>query len=210
MLKSLSAIAFVCCIFTMCATAQQKNDSSEHVDISHYAQADASFDKYLVAEDSYTTNGIIYHKKYINYLYGIAKLIKNEHKVEIGERSIGFYYDKRENRKDKLFLGVDIIMPEQLVSPELSYEKNARFFVNKYLRQTMNVLVSCTDILGENEVRGVVTGFVWQRNNVKELINIWIRKDDLSLFYSNQITMTELIVRSTFTNTEGRIIPMTL
>jgi hypothetical protein len=143
-------------------------------------------------------------------LYGIAKIFRDEKKVFVGEKSIGFYYDKKENRKDKLFLGVDLIMPDSSVTLDADYEKNARTIISKNLREMMNVLSSCTEVLKENEVKGVVVGLIWNRGGRKELVNIWISKSDMDLYYGNGLTLNELVIRSTVTNTDGHIIRMTM
>ncbi|HEY1405402.1 MAG TPA: hypothetical protein VF857_02210 [Spirochaetota bacterium] len=196
-----------------CATAQQKEQTAnppDKYDVLQYATEDSRYNKYLVTIESYTTNGSTYHKKYLQYLYGIAKIFVDEKKIAVGEHSIGFYYDKKENRKDKLYLGVDLILPDEMVSQEASYDKNARALIGKNLREMMSVLSSCTEVLKENEVKGVVVGLVWKRNGLRELVNIWISKDDVDLFYRNELTLNELVIRSTVTNTDGRIIRMTL
>jgi hypothetical protein len=200
-------------IFLTCASAQQggeNNVSVDKYDVSRYANEDSVYSLYLVPIDSYTTNGALYHKKYLPYLYGIAKIFRDEKKVFVGEKSIGFYYDKKENRKDKLFLGVDLIMPDSAVILDADYEKNARTMISKNLREMMNVLSSCTEVLKENEVKGVVVGLIWNRGGRKELVNIWISKSDMDLYYGNGLTLNELVIRSTVTNTDGHIIRMTM
>jgi hypothetical protein len=194
-------------MFTMCATAQPKGAS---YNVLQYSDAGSAYDKYLVVFDSYTTNGSVYHKKYLNYLYGIAKIFTDEKKTKVSEKSIGFYFDKKENRKDKLFLGVDLIADEKSVDNSADYEKNVRSIFNKLLNESMSVLGSCTEILKETEVQGVVIGFIWYRNGNRELVNIWIPKDELTMFYNDSLTMNELVIRSTVTNTDGRIIRMSL
>ncbi len=200
-------------LFLTCASAQQKGTNggtTEKYDVSQYANEDSVYSMYLVPVDSYTTNGAVYHKKYIKYLYGIAKIFRDEKKVFVGDKSIGFYYDKKENRKDKLFLGVDLLIPGSSVVKEDDYEKNARTIIGRNLREMMNVLSSCTEVLKEDEIRGVVVGLIWDRNGKREMVNIWIGKSDMDLYYGNGLTLNELVIRSTVTNTDGRIIRMSL
>jgi hypothetical protein len=61
-------------------------------------------------------------------------------------------------------------------------------------------------ILSENEIVGVVIGFKWLEGNSPQQVNIWIKKDDLHLFYQGKFTLNEMYQRSTITNTIGKII----
>jgi hypothetical protein len=198
--------------FLTCASAQTNNNgkNAEKIDVLKYAGTELKYEKYLVSVDSYTTNGSVYHKKYLNYLYGIAKIFIDEKKIDVSEKSIGFYYDKKEKRKDKLFIGVDLVVPEERIKYGDDYIENARALIGQYLMPTMNVLSSCTDILKEDEVKGVVVGLAWTRNGMRQVVNIWISKDDMELYYADGLTLNELVIRSTVTNTEGGIIRMTL
>lgn len=198
---------FLLTSFLSCASAQ---GGEGHYDVLNYSSGSPEYGKYLVDVDSYTTSGSVYHKKYVEYLYGVAKILATEKSMAVGEKSIGFYYDKKENRKDKLFLGVDLSVPDQAVLPSETYEKNARVMIGAYLKDVMGVMHSCTAVLAENEIKGTVIGLVWRRGGAKELINVWILKEDLALFYRNSLTLSELVIRSTVTNTDGRIIRLTL
>jgi hypothetical protein len=206
-MKKLFAASTMFAVFLSCASAQIPEG---HYDVLTYSAGASVYEKYLVSVDSYTTNGGVYHKKYTDYLNGIAKILLTEKTMDIAEKSIGFYYDKKENRKDKLFLGVDILIPDVLVAQSETYEKNARILIGSRFKDVMGVLHSCTAVLAENEVKGIVIGLVWQRGGARELINVWVSKEDIALFYKNSLTLSELVVRSTVTNTEGRIIRLTL
>jgi len=206
-MKKLFTVIVLCASFFSCASAQ---NGGGHYDVLTYAGAAADYTPYLVSIESYTTNGSIYHKKYTDYLYGVAKILIVEKKLSVGEKSIGFYFDKKENRKDKLFLGVDIRTSDADVLVSEGYEKNGRIMMGKYLKDVMDVLNSCSAVIAENEVKGVVIGLIWQRGNVKELINVWIPKEDMSLFYSASLTLSGLVAKSTVTNTDGRIIRLAL
>jgi hypothetical protein len=207
LMRGLFAVMILSCILTSCATAEPKSVS---YNVLKYSDAGLAYEKYLVVFDSYTTNGSVYHKKYLNYLYGIAKIFTDEKKTKVSEKSIGFYFDKKENRKDKLFLGIDLIADEKFINQGADYEKNARSLLRQLLTDAMSVLQSCTEILKENEVRGVVIGYIWTRNGNRELVNIWIPKDALAEFYNDSLTLNELVVKSTVTNTDGRIFRMSL
>jgi hypothetical protein len=160
--------------------------------------------------DSYTTIGSVYHKKYEETLYGIAKIFVEEKKFSINDRTIGFYYDKKENRKDRLYFGADFSVSASVVSESDDYEKNVRSVLKNYLLPSMEVMHSCPEILKENDVKGIVFGYIWERSKRKELVNIWIMKEDLASYFKSEITLTELVIRSVVTNTEGRIFRITL
>ena len=206
-MKSMLLASILFAAALSCASAQQ---GEGQYDVLTYSAGSSEYEKYLVSVDSYTTNGGVYHRKYTDYLHGIAKILLTEKKMTVAEQSIGFYYDKKENRKDKLFLGVDVRIPDAAVRPAETYENNARALTGVFLRDVMGVLHSCRTVLSENEVKGVVIGLGWQRGGAKELINVWITKEDLALFYAGSLTISELVVRGTVTNTEGRIIRLTL
>lgn len=206
-MKTAISVIVSCLVFTMCATAEVKN---EKYDINKYAGKSSAYSKYLVSLDSYTTIGSVYHKKYEETLYGIAKIFIDEKKFVINEKTIGFYYDKKENRKDRLYFGADFTVSQSVVSDDADYEKNVRSVLKNYLLPSMEVMHSCPEVLKENDVKGVVFGYIWERNKQRELVNIWIMKEDLVAFFKNEITLTEIVIRSVVTNTEGRIFRIAL
>jgi hypothetical protein len=206
-MKTAISVILSCLIFTMCATAEVKN---QKYDIAKYSSKSSVYDRYLVSLDSYTTIGSVYHKKYEETLYGIAKIFIDEKKFVINDKTIGFYYDKKENRKDRLFFGADFNVSQSVVSDDADYEKNVRSVLKNYLLPSMEVMHSCPEVLNENDVKGIVFGYIWERSKRKELVNIWITKEDLVSYFKNDVTLTELVIRSVVTNTEGRIFRISL
>ena len=167
-----------------CATASEREKS-----ILNYAQnSPARYDDCLVQSDQYTTNGAYYHKKYYTYLIGIAGRIADTRKATVAKHSIGFYYDKKENRKERLYLGVDIIIPPDQDGKEVPYGKKAAMVLDEYLRDVMDVIHSCTAIFLEKEIVGMVIGFQWEAGGHSEYINIWIDEKDVLRFENSQLT----------------------
>jgi hypothetical protein len=164
----------------------------------------------LVVPEQYTTNGAAYHKKYYKCLIGIATVLSDEHKLLVVKNSIGFYYDKKENRKDRLYLGIDIAVALDASHQYSSYEGIAVALLEHYLKDMLAVVHSCTSAFQEKEILGTVIGFRWESGGRSESINIWIDKRDVARFEEMQLTLKELISRSVITNTGGKLIRLLL
>lgn len=167
---------------------------------------ESKFDKYLVNKALYTTGGKKYHDKFYKYLIGIAAIVIEEKGMNISERSIGFYYDKKKNVKNELFLGLDVKVPVDSIYTYSSFREVAVVQLKKYLKEILYILHSCKSIFTEDEIAGIVVGISWLRDKSDENINIWIDKKDVIQFEKNKLTFTELIIRNTTTNTTGKII----
>lgn len=161
------------------------------------------FSEYLVSEKSYTTNGAYYHKKYEKSLLGLAHELLEDLDMDIASGSIGFYYDKKSSRTDRLYWGVDI-------NVEGKGDRDYGGFAVKQIKDNAGGIVDAMnrhrDILEENEITGIVIGFRWSDGNGGQQVNIWIKKGDISLFHEGQITLNEMYQRSVITNTSGKII----
>lgn len=198
--KSIMVSLFFITILS-CATA----GTTPKYDILDYSSDQKSeLEDYLVSLDSYTTNGKIYHKKYYKYLIGVAKVFIKERGIQVSRRSIGFYYDKKES-SHLLYLGVDIIIPSGRVSHDLSYEKNSKNIINLFFPEAISILDSCRDVLNEDDIAGMLLGIKWQRKGKSEVINIWSKKKDVTEYFEKKLTFKELLIRSTFTDTRGKI-----
>lgn len=201
----------ICAMFCMCATTQAETRDSDAVVIKKFSEQNIPADKYaeyLVPVERYTTNGSLYHTKYQNYLIAIARFFIDERKTDVSPHSIGFYFDKREN-KVRLYLGVDLIENNIDISG-LSYEESVKKIIIDRLRDSIRVLYSAKTVLQEPEVKGIVIGYIWQNNDKNNLFNIWMSKDDIALFFNDNLTFNELIIRSVVTNTDGTIIRIAL
>lgn len=192
-------------ILSTCASTDKREKK-----ILDYAESgEAGVDKYevfLVDIDKYTTGGADYHKKYHKYLIGIARIAIEENKLNVTEKSIGFYYDKKENIQNKLYLGLDISAGQDPLLQYSSYEQAAVFYLNKYLKDILYILNSCKTVFAEKGIFGTVIGIGWSMSNKSESVTIWIDRKDIISFENNKTTFKELIQKNYVTNTEGKII----
>jgi hypothetical protein len=157
----------------------------------------------LVDIKSYSTNGSYYQKKYEKQLLAMAGEIIEGQDLEVAKESIGFYYDKRSARTDRLFFGVDI---NTVRESSLDYGRFSVKLIKENVSGIVDLMYKYKTILSENEIVGIVIGFKWLENGSPQQVNIWMKKDDLQLFYEGKITLNEMYQRSTMTNTIGKII----
>ncbi|PKL16884.1 MAG: hypothetical protein CVV49_13900 [Spirochaetae bacterium HGW-Spirochaetae-5] len=196
-----------------CATGQAVDDSAKgdikplftengnadvvkNVDIKKYTDL-------LVNIRSYSTNGGYYQNKHEKSLLSMAGEIIEGQDLEISKESIGFYYDKKSARTDRLFLGVDINIEKE---GSLDYGRFSVKLIKENVSGIVDLMFKYKALFSEEEVFGIVIGFKWFENGSGQQVNIWIKKDDLRLFYDSKITLNEMYQRSTITNTIGKII----
>ncbi|HNR87702.1 MAG TPA: hypothetical protein PKM65_05140 [Spirochaetota bacterium] len=179
------------------------------LDYSRQAGAGRSaYEQYLVQEDQYTTNGVVYHRKYRTYLLGIARYMIEEKKYAVLKNCIGFYFDKRENIKSRLYLGLDVELPVDASLASSSGRGIALSFFNKHLSEVLYVLFSCKTIFAEAEVVGAVVGFQWRAAGSQEIYNIWIDKKDVIKFENGSLTLREIVERNIITDTRGKVVKL--
>lgn len=190
-----------------CATTGEREKS-----ILAFSKSEASrYQEFLIDPGQYTTNGAVYHEKYLNHLVGIARMLSSDYKFSIAKNSIGFYFDKKLNLRDRLYLGIDIEIPlDESAHAGSSYQHIAVTALETYLKDVLVVINSCTTIFGESEIIGMVVGFHWKIKEQRSSINIWIDERDVVRYENKQLTMKELISRSYITNTEGKLIRLLL
>ena len=157
----------------------------------------------LVNIKSYSTNGGYYQNKHEKLLLSMAGEIIEGQDLDIAKESIGFYYDKKSARLDRLFFGVDINTAKE---SSLDYGRFSVQLIKENVSGILDLMYKYKAILNEEEVVGIVIGFKWLENGSAQQVNIWIKKDDLRLFYDSKITLNEMYQRSTITNTIGKII----
>ena len=157
----------------------------------------------LVDIKSYSTNGSYYQNKYENQLLAMAGEIIEGQDLDISKESIGFYYDKRSARTDRLFFGVDI---NTVRDGSLDYGRFSVKLIKENVSGIVDLIYKYKSLLNENEIVGIVIGFKWTENGSPQQVNIWIKKEDLHLFYETKITLNEMYQRSTITNSTGKII----
>ena len=200
-------------IITLCtcsSTPEKKKDIREKkiLEYSEEVIDTSKYEVFLVDSSKYTTRGKVYHTKYLNYLVGIIQIITEKKALSIIEKSVGFYYDRKEDSKEKLFLGLDI---KTSIDPSLtysSYRDIALALLEKYLKDILYTIHSCKTIFSEKEIVGMVIGIFWTNQDIQEYVNIWIDKKDVIRYEQNMLTLNELIQRNTITNTEGKIISL--
>lgn len=200
---------FILLIFILLHTCALTKDREEIL-LNYPKKEINKYQSFLVNPSDYTTNATIFHKKYSNHLIGIARTIVEEKGLSIIKESIGFYYDKKENTKTKLFLGVEISIS---LDPSLSlssYNDIALSQLKKYLKDLLYIVNSCKSIFSEKEIVGMVIGIHWEGNSRPEMINIWIVKTDVIRYEGKHLTTNELIERNPITNTDGKIINLSI
>jgi hypothetical protein len=166
----------------------------------------ADTDKYkelLIDVKRYSTNGAAYQKKYEKDLLSMAGEIVEGQDLDVAKGSVGFYYDKISASKDRLFLGVDINIEKE---NKLDYGKFSVNIIKENVNGIIDLMYKYNSILSENEIAGIVIGFKWKDGKSSEHVNIWMKKDDIKLFYNKGITINELYQRSIITNSNGKII----
>jgi len=157
----------------------------------------------LIDINRYSTNGGSYQKKYEKYLLSMAGEIVEGQDLEVSKGSVGFYYDKISEKKDRLFLGFDINVEKENT---LDYGKFSVNIIKENVNGIIDLMYKYNSILSENEIAGIVIGFKWKDGKSFQQVNIWMRKEDIQLFYNKGITINELYQRSAITNSNGKII----
>lgn len=196
---------FIFTILLMLTTCETMSER-ERVILNYPPEKVKSYEYYLVKTSQYTTNGEYYHKKYHNYLIGIARYLSEEKKLSIVENSIGFYYDRIENIRTKLYLGVDLKIENIPGGAHSTYFGVAAALIKRNLEEVLQVIFSCKTIFLEREIIGIVVGFQWKGDFKNEIVNVWIEKDDVLKFEKNLLTFEEIIERNIITDTNGKII----
>ncbi len=164
------------------------------------------YEKYLVDPAQYTSGGSVYHKKYFAHLIGVARMLTEEKKLNLVEKSIGFYHDKKRKDEKKLYLGLDIDAPSYAIRTDGTYGQNTAILLKKYTPEYLPVVLSCVTLLDEAEIAGMVIGFRWQNGSKNESFNFWVDKKDARLYEANRLTLTEFIERNTITDASGTIV----
>jgi len=172
------------------SSAEKTTDSKKYTDM-------------LVDIKSYSTNGSYYQNKYEKLLLSMAGEIIEGQDLDVSKGSIGFYFDKKSARTDRLFFGVDINIVRDST---LDYGRFSVKLIKENVSGLVDLVYKYKTLLNENEIVGIVVGFKWQESGSAQQVNIWIKKEDLQLFYEGKITLNEMYQRSTITNSIGKII----
>ncbi len=161
------------------------------------------YSEYLVDPKYYSTNGGYYQSKYHDSIIIIVKSFIEKDKLNISEGTVGFYFDKKSTRTDRLFFGLDLFV-KNIKSED--YGSFSVSVIKKYTMPLLNEVYKNRNILKESEVVGVVFGFKWTESGARQQVNIWIKEEDIILTYTGKITVNEMLQRSTITNTAGKVI----
>jgi hypothetical protein len=165
------------------------------------------YEDYLVDINSYSTNGSYYQNKYKKEIISIAKNITEKQDIDISKGSMGFYFDKKSKRTDRLFFGIDIIVNKD---SNLEYSRFSVKLIKENVADIIDEIYKFKFVPSENEVVGVVIGFRWNDAGTNQQVNIWIKKEDIALFLEERLTENEMFQRGTITNSAGRVILLPL
>jgi len=192
---------------TACATAQETGKStvknnSIPVENQVVVNKGVNYEDYLVDIKSYSTNGGYYQTKYKKEIISILKNLSDKEGLQIVRSSAGFYYDKKSKKTDMLFFGFDTSLKKE---NNLDYGTFALEVIRENLPAILEEIFKYGFVQSESEIVGVVIGFRWYDAG-DEVVNIWIKKEDVLLFLDERLTANEMYQRGTVTNSSGRVI----
>lgn len=207
-------------IITVCTSMKEPGDWEADIDkvepperreerlLGMYSRENKEkYNSRLVPIRRYSTGGVVYHEKYHRHLISIAADLVENKALEVMESSIGFYYDRTSRNKERLYLGLDI-------DAGINLPPDFRRAVEERIRSDLNDVIetvnSCASVFENQSIAGFVVGWAWGRGSSDDPVSIWILKEDLSKFDADRITFEELVLRSTITDTKGRIIRLAI
>lgn len=194
-------------IFSACASGSSQVNIGEDHNVSkgviESGEVKNKYSIYLVDINSYTTNGGFYQKKYEKEIISIIASLTENYELEIFKNSAGFYFDKKANIKNRLYLGFDFGIVKD---NNFDYGRFSTSLIKENVAVIMNEVFRYSRIFNEAEIAGLVIGFKWEEGRMNRQVNIWIKKEDMILARESKITINEMYQRSTITNSEGKII----
>ncbi|MCP4137326.1 MAG: hypothetical protein GY754_40540 [bacterium] len=199
-------IVIILCLST-CGSKSVREEREKAILKQYSVEKKDKYANLLVNINDYTSNGKIYHGKYHKYLISIAEDISENKKLIIANKSVGFYFDNKTDNKENLYLGLDIEIQKQYNE---QYSQVALALLKEHIKDIITTINSCKTIFDEKEVIGMVIGFKWKNSGREELINMWIRENDVLQFEKNKLTLNELVQISTITDTSGKTILLLL
>ncbi len=199
-------LLIICFLFT-CGSTVNENLREESILNRATKDSEEKYARLLVDQNLYTTKGGELQKKFYRHLIGIAGEISEKRQLTIIPGTIGFYYDKKSGDKTRLYMGLDIQSGRQF--PATLTDK-ALQALRKDVGIVMHTMDSCRSIFREDDVAGMVIGWRWSNNKSGEFVSLWIEKSDMTKYVNLQLTVEEVIHRSTVTNSEGKIIRLPL
>ncbi len=209
---SITTAIFTILFFSTCGSKSVKpgngkpdREREDKILKQYSKEQDKKYKDLIVDIGKYTTNGAVFQEKYYKLLIGVAVDIVDNKKLRIVKGSIGFYYDRKSEQKNRLYLGLDI---DTGLTDDNSYGRVAVELLKKNIRDISDTVNSCRSIFEEKEIVGMVIGFKWKSYTREEQVNIWINEADILRFEKRNLTFEELIQKSTITNTRGNIIKL--
>ncbi len=163
----------------------------------------AEFSEYLVNEKYYSTNGGYYQRKYKKDILAFTGTVIKDLDLDISKGTVGFYFDKKSNHRERLFLGLDVHVVKD---NNLDYGRFSVGLIKEEVMSLIDEIYKYGHIMREREIVGVVVGFKWKEGNESKQVNIWVKKENINLVYKGKLTVNEMYQRSTITNTSGKII----
>jgi len=160
------------------------------------------YGEYLVDIKKYTTRGSYFQEKYNRFLIAIVRDVVENKKLKVKQGTVGFYYDKKSQKRNLLYFGFDINMGDV---DNTRYSDVALDLIKNNLKDIMATINSARSMFSEAEVVGMVIGFSWNSPAKTEQVNLWVSKNDVISFEDSRLTLDEVIQRSTVTNTAGKI-----
>ncbi len=182
----------------------EKEKSREKEILKQYTEsAKDRYAGYLVDLKKYTTRGGVFQEKYYKLIIAIARDITEKRGLSIIRGTVGFYYDKKANLRDRLYFGFDI---DAGAVNNTRYGDVAVGLIKDNLKSIINTVNSARSMFNEKEIVGIVIGFSWKSPVMREQVNIWATEGDVIRFEDGRLTFDEVVQRSTITNTAGKII----
>ncbi len=191
------------CGSTSIREREKQDKDRENLILKQYSdEVKDVYGEYLVDIKKYTTRGSYFQEKYNRFLIAIVRDVVENKKLAVKKGTVGFYYDKKSQRRNLLYFGFDIDVGEV---GNTRYSNVALNLIKNNLKDIMTTINSARSMFSEAEVVGMVIGFSWSSPSKTEQVNLWVSKNDVISFEDSRLTLDEVIQRSTVTNTAGKI-----
>lgn len=193
------------CVFVSlsCSGTPEKDQAAGREDVREIT---LPTEEYLVPEKRYTTSGLLFQQKHRSLLLDLIEDINSIRIHQVREGTVGFYYDKKTDEKNRLYFGYDLSMHDSSGYSGDSYTERAKYVIRNNLKPLLDRSRQIHPVLAEDLVMGLVIGFYWQNGSNTETVTAWIDESDLLKYHSKGITFNECMVRSIYTDQQSRII----
>ncbi len=200
----LAAVIIGCETTTEDKLPEKKGITEKDIQENYTEERGEKYESYLVSLEAYSlVQGIRLQKKYHDLLIGLIAELAEKRNYTLAPGSVGFYFDRRSDRRNELYLGLDIRTNRNYAEP---HEDVTVRLLKRELPRLLDILYSCVSIFQENSVVGVVLSWSWSQDGRKQTMTIWITKNDIIRYRGGSLTYGELVQRSTVTNTDDNII----